>query len=303
MDNNFNGVTMTIEGKNNRINFTQIQDPKGGIRTYGKKLGRLLSIFGAAVKDGERYVSKASLHRFIKTNNIQLPDYIKSPSLLSKAQEVKTCMTYIGALGGSAEAQCRLAELYMSGEGIMADKKQNAAEGFKWYEKAAEQGLTEAQHELGMCYAAGAGVKKDKQEALTWFEKAANNNHIYSQYVVGRYYQKGKWTEQNPKKAFESFKKAAENDFPSGQYELGLCYKNGEGTVEDPKKAFEWFQKAADQELDDAQYELGLCYLEGRGVKKDNEEAKRYFKLASEQGHKLANNSLENMEEESATEE
>jgi len=46
-------------------------------------------------------------------------------------------------------------------------------EAVKWYRKAAEQGHTEAQLNLGYCYANGQGVVKDKVEAYAWFSMAA----------------------------------------------------------------------------------------------------------------------------------
>ena len=39
--------------------------------------------------------------------------------------------------------------------------------------KAAEQGVAEAQKNLGACYFAGDGVKADRREAAKWFRKAA----------------------------------------------------------------------------------------------------------------------------------
>lgn len=51
--------------------------------------------------------------------------------------------------------------------------KQNTTEGVMWLRKAAEQGNTAAQYNLGMLYEDGSGVKKDLQEALKWYGKAA----------------------------------------------------------------------------------------------------------------------------------
>ena len=42
-----------------------------------------------------------------------------------------------------------------------------------WYGKAAEQGVAEAQNNLGLAYDYGKGVKKDKAEAVKWLRKAA----------------------------------------------------------------------------------------------------------------------------------
>jgi TPR repeat protein len=47
------------------------------------------------------------------------------------------------------------------------------AEAVRWFLRAAEQGLAEAQNNLGWVYANGFGVPKDKAEAARWYRKAA----------------------------------------------------------------------------------------------------------------------------------
>ena len=43
----------------------------------------------------------------------------------------------------------------------------------KWYTKAAEQGLAEAQFVLGTMYADGIGVPENDKTAVKWYTKAA----------------------------------------------------------------------------------------------------------------------------------
>ena len=45
----------------------------------------------------------------------------------------------------------------------------------QWYRKAAEQGLAEAQYNLGVMYAKGEGVRQNYKIAKGWFGKACNN--------------------------------------------------------------------------------------------------------------------------------
>src|ERR1019366_5826939 len=54
---------------------------------------------------------------------------------------------------------------YANGVGVAKDK----AEAVKWYRKAAEQNDTDAQYNLGVCYLQGEGVAKDYLEAYKWF--------------------------------------------------------------------------------------------------------------------------------------
>jgi TPR repeat protein len=49
------------------------------------------------------------------------------------------------------------------------------AEAAKWYRKAAEHGLAEAQFRLSLCYDLDSGVVEDKAEAVEWYMKAAEH--------------------------------------------------------------------------------------------------------------------------------
>jgi septal ring-binding cell division protein DamX len=46
-----------------------------------------------------------------------------------------------------------------------------------WWEKAAEQGLAEAQYNLALAYQEGAGVPRDEQMAARYYRQAAENGH------------------------------------------------------------------------------------------------------------------------------
>ena len=81
----------------------------------------------------------------------------------------------------------------------------------KWYRKAAEQNLANAQYNLGVCYAHGEGVVKDQVEAVKWYRKAAEQN------------------------------------FAEAQYNLGICYERGDGVAEDWVEAYKWLLLAARQ--------------------------------------------------------
>ena len=56
----------------------------------------------------------------------------------------------------NADAQIRLGNMYLDGDGV----PQDFAEAAQWYRKAAERGLAEAQYKLGFMYYAGIGVPK-----------------------------------------------------------------------------------------------------------------------------------------------
>src|SRR6266404_6924940 len=75
------------------------------------------------------------------------------------------------AEAGDAEAQFALAVMYDLG----VDVPKNYAESGKWYLKAANQGLAEAQFKLAVRYFEfGKKAKENYTTAFTWFYKAAN---------------------------------------------------------------------------------------------------------------------------------
>ena len=70
---------------------------------------------------------------------------------------------------GLAEAQFNLGLIYDNGLGVTEDNQ----EAVKWYRRAAEQGLTEAQNNLGLMYEKGEGISEDVKEAVRWYRRAA----------------------------------------------------------------------------------------------------------------------------------
>jgi len=54
-------------------------------------------------------------------------------------------------------------------------------ERFSWLEKAAAQGLSEAQYLLGKCFETGNGTNLDKNVAVIWYEKAAKQGFTAAQ--------------------------------------------------------------------------------------------------------------------------
>ena len=71
---------------------------------------------------------------------------------------------------GVAEAQLNLGNIYRKGRGV----PQDYAEAVKWYSKAAEQGDAGAQYNLGLMYDNGLGVPQDAVQAHMWLNLAAS---------------------------------------------------------------------------------------------------------------------------------
>ena len=71
---------------------------------------------------------------------------------------------------GVAEAQFNLAHLLVTEE-------LSAAVAAEWMLKAAQQGMVDAEYLMGVIYAEGIGVASDRSAARTWLEKAIAKGH------------------------------------------------------------------------------------------------------------------------------
>ena len=61
----------------------------------------------------------------------------------------------------------------------------------RWFRLATQQGLAEAQHNLGAMYATGRGVEQDDVLAIHWFRLAAEHGLSLSQGALGFMYMRG----------------------------------------------------------------------------------------------------------------
>ena len=77
---------------------------------------------------------------------------------------------------GNSGAQSDLGAMYAKGEGVI----QNYKEAVKWYRKAAEQGYAKAQLNLGNRIVKGEGIAEDYIQAHKWYNLAAVNGNLYA---------------------------------------------------------------------------------------------------------------------------
>ncbi len=78
---------------------------------------------------------------------------------------------------GVAEAQFNLAHLLVAEE-------MSAVLAAEWMHRAAAQGMTDAEYLLGVIYAEGIGVEMNKAEARRWLDKAAAKGHEEAQRML-----------------------------------------------------------------------------------------------------------------------
>ena len=105
----------------------------------------------------------------------------------------------------------------------------------RWYRKAADQGMAQAQNNVGNLYKDGRGVARDLEEALAVVPQERQTGGYDAAQLHSRH----------------------------------TMYINGEGTAQDYTEALRWYRKAADQGVPAAQYDVGLIYDNGLGVPRD----------------------------------
>ncbi|KAF9966534.1 hypothetical protein BGZ73_000980, partial [Actinomortierella ambigua] len=190
---------------------------------------------------------------------------------------------------GDADAQFELGRLYYSGEGGLL---RDYSLAFEWYFKAAEQGQTQAQNNLGWMYQDGKGVAQDDAKAVDWYRLAAEQGDAKAQGNLGLMYEIGRGLHQDDLKAVEWYRLAAEQGNSTAQTNLGWMYQSGRGLAPDEVKAAGWYRKAAEQNNPVAQANLGWMYLHGKGVPQSDSKAFSCFQEAAEQGNASALNNL-----------
>jgi len=152
------------------------------------------------------------------------------------------------AEAGDAEAQNRLGELYMFGEGLEHDKQA----ALLWFRKSAKQGNADAMCNLAVAYYNGSGVSTSDILSLAWFLAAQKAGCERASEAVQR-----AESQLRPWDVLRAYDFVAE------------MYQKGEELPKDDAEAVQWWQKAALRGDADAQVSLAVIFLNGKGVPQD----------------------------------
>ena len=83
------------------------------------------------------------------------------------------------------------------------------------------------------------GLKPDLKLAAQWFHKAAAQGHTLGQYNLGKCYARGYGVKQDWGTAAKLYALAAEKNFPDAQCDLGTCYHRGHGVTQNRARAIQ----------------------------------------------------------------
>ena len=175
---------------------------------------------------------------------------------------------------------------YASAEGAERDLSQGQTQtqdAVEVIRLAAEQGVAEAQFNLGNMYDLGRGVPQDDTEAVRWYRLAAEQGDAGAQYNLGVMYQDGRGVPQDDTETVRWYQLAADQGFVAARVNLGFMYQGGRGVPQDDTEAVRWYRLAANQGFAVAQYNLGVMYRNGRGVPQDDVAAHMWLDLAGAQ--------------------
>lgn len=110
----------------------------------------------------------------------------------------------------------------------------------------AEDGDSASQYQIAVYYYRGTqDLEPDHEQGWRWLEKAAENGFVKAQKVAGLLYMNGQytpWPEQSPEKAVGWYYKAAEQEDGEAAYWLGKCLLQGIGVAQDTEKGSLWIE-------------------------------------------------------------
>lgn len=155
----------------------------------------------------------------------------------------------ISADRGYVDAMMQLGLMYRDDGFKLSDRGYGSA--FSWYMKAAVQGNSSGQYEVGNFYQLGLGVGPDIHQAINWYRMAADQGNKEAQYALGMLYEYSDSVKKDYPQAASFYRKAALQGYAKAQSGLGMMYEKGKGVPKNLKLALQWCQKAADAQDDD----------------------------------------------------
>jgi TPR repeat protein len=184
-------------------------------------------------------------------------------------------------------------------EADAAGKAADGLEAARLYQLAMAKGHPLAAGHLGVLYAAGRGIPRDKAKARKLclraapaVKEAAGRGTAAARFLLGEMHRGGLGVSRDAREAARWYRQAAEQDHEAAQEELGLLLANGRGVEKDPGEAARWLRKAAEKGRPRAQYQFGRLQAGGLGMAKNDREAVAWYRRAAEQGYAQAQTAL-----------
>lgn len=212
----------------------------------------------------------------------------QSLQLFKKAEKVRSTdrdlalsfHLYVAAAEqGHPESQYRLSHFYDAGIGGVT---RDVDKSVQWCKRAAHNGHTVAQHNLGTCFLNGTSVKQDREAGLRWWRRAAEQG-FKKMHHTPQLPQVHKGTTHEQVQAYKRL--ATEKQCPSASVLVGLCLENGFGVTKNIQAAMAWYLRAAQQNHRYGQFHSASLLVRHRaGVDQDMEVAVKMYMCAAAAG-------------------
>ncbi len=185
------------------------------------------------------------------------------------------------ATQGVAKAMTQVGLMYASGDGVEKDK----TKAFSWFQRASDAGDVLAKTCLAECYLNGNGIPKDEAKAVTLLQSSASQGDLRAMDHLGTCYEKGIGIKTNFEEAARLYKQASDGGNFDSLGNLGVLYIKGEGVPKEARTAVDLFQRGANQESSLCMYFLGQCYEGGVGVEVNTLQAASWYSKSAEKGN------------------
>ena len=139
------------------------------------------------------------------------------------------------AAGGDLDACLELGSLYSSGRGVTQDDSQ----ALQWYRKAADARNMLGEYHVGLLYETSKSFHDTKQAAV-WYGKAGQQGVPEAQLQLGLLYARGDGVAKDPAQAIRWFQMAANQGKAEAQYQLAEAFADGAGVPRDVFSAYKW---------------------------------------------------------------
>ncbi|MBO4989328.1 MAG: sel1 repeat family protein [Clostridia bacterium] len=189
---------------------------------------------------------------------------------------------------------------YQMGQGV----EENAERAARCFALAAEANVLEARIALAECYLTGYGLPADRQKAYEQFRTAAFAGDATSAYrayllkptetdlyrmaveaeIPDALCKEG-LSQDDPKKSTEYLARAAALGSARGMYSYAERLLLGKGAEKDEAEGVRWLKKAFASSYEPAGFLLASCYSEGTGVECDHTKACEYRELLAFRGN------------------
>jgi uncharacterized protein len=160
----------------------------------------------------------------------------------------------------------------------------NRIEGVRMIEVSANQGLRDAERDMGKNFEFGWSGKADMSKAFAWYRKSADQGDAESEWRIGMAYVNGELGPKDSARGVKYLEQSAQSDFGKGMVDMGVMYATGDAVPKDFDKARMLYEKAADLGEPHAFRELAAMYAVGEGVSVDFVRARVMYLQSVELG-------------------